>query len=1769
MDEENNNGQQKPQESVGQKAQKTAQNVKDTVKKVKDIKKKAQHVKNLKNAAHASKFLTALGPALPYIGIALLVILIIIFLIGIIVFILTMPGMVMEKLKAFFEALGNAVAAFFGGDTTAMIDDEEVYEILDYLEDMGYDLKGYGFLTAYWDEDDVQKAEDADDSDQEGEPDNGVIRGKDDGKIIGASSEFILTYIMSDNYIYTVKNFNVINNASNSGGFWSKLWGGIVSLGQKIAGIFVNEGSLWGKGLLYFEDESGNEWNNGLNRVGWTVKWESIEVLPEEKKLRITRGAFANAFDYSLDGWTGRYGMSLEFLLSVHLATNMPDLAYDMVRFFGTVVTIRMDPADADVEAAVKNDAGELVKYEDLYAIKSEGWSPFDGWTLSKEEAKTIMEEYNFTSQKDGKYGCTGVNDATYVAWPSSVAGKCYTDAEDQVEKHEFISDKNGDLAEDVKENKYDDWTSFYQYIYDEGEDTDTGHIFRLPYGGAAAAFDLDGLLDMIEDLEAGWNQINSMVPDDQRRENPFTTRAGEYDYEVLKRFDNYPGMSIKALNNKDNDEPMYVDFGTWAVCEGDDQYDYHLEVILKPHGDNWSSAVIVYRDLTEAEIEAKGYTVEDSNLCSNNTKDKCCSNCRKYIKAIMNSASEVNEEDMATYNPYIRKVTDHWYRDVYFVYDGSLDAITIDEEYEALMKERWTIYETDDTTGQTIWYKVNADGSLGEKYDGTKDEAEQEGIPVSRKAITNAIKNLNVYEDDGKDVVEDWRQAYPDANNMIKEKIHIKTTIHGTLKQKEEGVRTETNDKIKRIFANNYYFKYDGNQETAEVIYKLRNEKDLGYGNLNGDDGTNGGSKTTLKNNLKKSITATIGDNTQSDTYYVSEYAAKVDLTKDALSAFSMLENTHTKDADYIYKDFKELIVELGYFEKEELAENVPEIFQWFIPEIGSGGYPIRAIDKKENMYGTMAHSKNDYEALQQFTILAQAEAMKAAEAEVGNGALPETGSTSGIGAVNSGNTDTVSGGLSNVGNTNVELVSGVTSAGAIERIPENGDGYHYKVKVGNVTYTHYYQFEGSYAGNKFVVSEDGDDTIKSEGCGPTSSCNILTGYGHNITPADTAGFLGRLGSNENLVKIFENWGVGAEWIPTNDDAKILQLMEECISEGKPFIMLTKAEEGGDDFWTTGGHFVGVVGVDSSGNMITVDSGSSSAGRHTYSEGLAGAAKYVTGLLIPDEAPDGSSQGEPYEGFEGGEAVVAPVTGILLEYGTYEGMDPSLPATDEEGKFVERGDRLNYDLKYPYSGITGAGIAGDTGSDSDTGNQDNTQNGNQDNEQQEITVGGVTSREVYDKVGYAKILVIDDENYLNLENAIGTSEFGGSLYNTDTHQYVKNYIKNEEMAEALSDNAKTLYSFKEFAELYDAFDLDGHIIYLDGFKTELPNQNRNSSESEEGEEETEPELGSGEMLSMQYFKDNASNYEHTFYEKDPAYNYTNEDVLNRVKAEDTIKSTSAPLYYDAKHDLVFIKEGTVIGRTYSDKEVVEELRGETYKEKPEDATSVEDFIPEIVGNYLRIVMRDRDDTVVENIEEYLKLDEEQTGGGDQPYNFTEQDLNELAILVHYEGCVEYFKNKGHSENEAFTATALTGYCTVNMALNNHNNYVSSSTEEGSDLHKVMMSGAYASSTKEHIKNGDPSCASCIEVVKHISEKDCDSVKKPGSDGTSHFNVGDGAPRNLVYQAGWCATTKWGSGSANCFWHIDTNRNGTYTWYPDEPYDEGFGVCITCCKDKK
>ena len=1512
-------GNQEQTQQKGNVVTDTAKDVaKEKVKKEvqKEVAKRAAET-SAKLAAKSSIF-AALGPILVWV---LIIIVAIIVIVGIVMFFMTVPGMVMEQLKNFATNMAKTICSYFGADSTKQIEEQEIYDVLNYLEQMGYDLKGYGFISKNADKNDSNYDE------KTGvirDPETGLIKDLGGGSKAEAYSDIIGTYIMSDNYVYTVKNFNPTG--------WKATLENVFKLISPIGTIIdlMTDSSGWGKGLLTIKFENGDDYEkNYIDQIfGTNTSWLNIKVDPKSKKMGIRRGWGANYYEYNLDGWTGRYGMPLEFLLSLHIATMKPDLTYEMVTNFETDVLIKLKDVTGSVTAAYKTESGKYVTYQQIedatQAFRSKGAASVITWldqtVLGKDEAQAIFD-LGFDHAKEG---CN-----------------CF--------------DEDGNLKTDAN-----------------------GNLIAL-----------DG-------------------------------------------------------------------------------------------------------------------------------------NCKSYIKEAISELRAVNTYNMKTYVPYLSRVTDHWYRNVYWELSSSeatsLDLVKTDVEYEKQTNERWTLYQTytkeenPEKEGEFKLYKLNKDGSYGDLYDGTQKEANEEGIPVVKKPVETHIKDLikegildeERLKSDGSwsayDVEntssETYERVYPDEEeSSIKGKLYYKEQMNNTVVQKEDGVRGTTNEKIKKMFLVNKYLSYDGSTETAETIMKIKDKLGIKFGALTDDQ---------LKKELKKDLKITIDSDTDEDNpKTVADLASTVSITQDSLGAFSMLENTHTLDADYIYKDFKELIVELGYFTKEELSEGTPKLLQWLIPSIGSGGYPKRVLDKVENELGTFAHSKQDYEANEKDTL-------KNLITQAILTASPDNNdNTNDIDKSNSGNIEpevkgttnslsqTVEGLRAKMGNqdqfvTISGVSSGSTSLLSLDEWWEETQKMFDIYKSESWVYSDHGQgqSQGCNAGTTFETHRH-DDTDCS--IGASWMLQKLGALKENHTFTSHMGSSGSLDESNACAQDLID--AGAEVILPPDGTKFsaaagngtLEPGDLLFYEGHVSIYCGESynDAGQTHCWDTGS----TTGIQCGGPRDT-----SYEGRDIE-------------LIV--RLPLGQSRAaNPYEGYLGDEAVVSPVTGILLDYGTY----------DKEDNAAGYRTNINKSDIEPES------------------------------------------------VGYAKILVLNEE----IADQLVTCDTHGK--DTGTKNGIAGKIDvstpaNTKELKTWSDDKLALYGYKLFKDDYEDGGIAGYIVYIDGFKCELPKDESETAGT--GDKDREEivwdenyQAGSGEELSMEYFKKRAAKgsgdnfkiceYEETLYEADEVYKLLSSKLEDQQKARAEAKNLAAPLYSftgtleGETKELLLIKEGTVIGRTYTDKEVVES-RGETYV-KPEEPEEGEEDTREVQGNYLRIIMRDLDDTVVENVEDYMKLDEEEAQTGDQEYQFQEGDLDLLADAIHHEGCGAYCaKLLGtSSEDDKLYLAISTGFTMINK-LNSDSGYSHAAgwdwAPSKSPLYNLLCvvpcaacggNGWYAISDKGTmggLKNRADAgqyeyCDICYQAAEYIKENDSMNFKNNGRFG-SQFSSGEGMPHTCWQQgSGYNGTSK-------------------------------------------
>ena len=626
--------------------------------------------KAAKKGAAKGKLAVASGPVLFW---AVVIIVAIIILVGIIMFFATMPGMVMEKLKQIFKDLGNYFAIFFGADTTKQIEPEQINETLDYLEDMGYDLKGYGFLTDYYtdkdSEDDIKS--ELSDNDKENytlDSNIGVVRGgkggPKEGKILLAKSDFIFTYITSDNYVYTLKNSNIATqNAAKS--WLESLFAGFVSFFNKLFSPLIDligatEGIVdtWGRGLIVAWYEDGNRFGikgDIVNTENW-ANHDTVKIDMENKTLVLAKNGWTtnnNPMAYSLDGWTGRYGMPLEFLLSIHVATMMPDLAYDMATSFNTNVNMYLHLATGEVKATYEFNGTQY----DVSKIKDKG---------------TIQDRVIYCIEQG------------------------------------LISEEEPCII------KYD--ANVYHYEWRNYTDELFGAILILP--------------------------------------SP--TNGKYYKAHVNK------GIKIFDKNGRELTEEERKNIGDNVILmtKNSDTRSYYIVDKISESGKN-----LVY-----------GYSFQIDELNHNSVQNK--------VEGVFNAVNNVPKSNYETYIPYIADVVNHWYRDVYFIMDtnetASKNFVKTDYDYESIYKERWTLYEsyTDEDIkklqpeyaklyGELKLFLINEQGEYVTQLDnisskkvvldpagtgyyvylGTKQEAADEKIAVSKRAATFEVKNKDSYD--------------------------------------------------------------------------------------------------------------------------------------------------------------------------------------------------------------------------------------------------------------------------------------------------------------------------------------------------------------------------------------------------------------------------------------------------------------------------------------------------------------------------------------------------------------------------------------------------------------------------------------------------------------------------------------------------------------------------------------------------------------------------------------------------------------------------------------------------------------------------------------------------------------------------------------------------------------------------------------------------------------------------------------------------------------
>lgn len=320
-------GSEKPKTSAAQKAQKA--------------KKKAQNAKKQLNRLKSIKALAPLVTALGYVAIALVIIFLIIGFIG---FFTTLPGLAVDK---FLEACSN-FWKWMVMDDSISINDDQIDELAAYVEDMGYNLEAYGFVSPGM----VERSGNNSNSSSSNE----IHVNNEDSKI-----KNLYAYVLANERTYTIQH-------SGGGGFlvWLTSW--IPGVNVVINKIDSSLRSAW-------VDAFSSDTYFGLIRVPNSNDFD-VEIDRDNNEMLITNhsglfGYIRDQMKWDLSGWTSRYGKPIELSLALHLSTMAPDFVYDfcMDEDIQAVVNIETHKVEYNVDYNYYNNGKTITKQQidDVY----------------------------------------------------------------------------------------------------------------------------------------------------------------------------------------------------------------------------------------------------------------------------------------------------------------------------------------------------------------------------------------------------------------------------------------------------------------------------------------------------------------------------------------------------------------------------------------------------------------------------------------------------------------------------------------------------------------------------------------------------------------------------------------------------------------------------------------------------------------------------------------------------------------------------------------------------------------------------------------------------------------------------------------------------------------------------------------------------------------------------------------------------------------------------------------------------------------------------------------------------------------------------------------------------------------------------------------------------------------------------------------------------------------------------------------------------------
>lgn len=975
--------------------------------------KAKKHARNAAKKAKDKMATTLFKPVGMGIFSSVISIAVIIFmLIGIVSFIITMPGLVKEGIMAkVAEAIDWVNTSLFGSDyfleKLASDQDKTAQKaVLKYLDDMGIDPVGFGFAPFYrrTKKTNEETGEETDEVDY----DTGIMpEYYDSDGFFGAkeyqdqlkektiTEDLIFKYIVSNERTYLIHGNPKIKNIFND-----------------ISEIFSDDTySLTG---MIRAKISGANFLEELND-------STISVNREEKTMEITSKDWSkltsNKFKYNLEGWTGRYGMPLEFLLALHIATMSPDLTEELIenKNLQTEVNVLLEKdEDYNIDYKITYKDKELpIKRGKLGAEQDLGKDFIDKYinkqdcsvNIPEEEIETVKQKMSINSlyglitklRNDFSLGieteipaqstkelktallgserfgvvrkiCTSKYDNSFgaVKWPTYIGTASVNNGQYNVNYPDYL--KTDKLKDDINNDG-----RFIRY------ENDSDYILNISNTSEHSNYEGDGNVLQTSIIHGFGYYITGQHQNELKNKNVQLAMTS-----ALSQLDAYLyGNGIEYISD--------VKFTEYDISQGQIQGlsmygETHLYITQKwidfcDEGIDSKTDDEITKKLLEIQKD-----IEDCFEILDKETERIQLIVDNIFKAVGYDDIQLNIEDInKIYTllseeqdtvefvfPRIKNVIKHWYKDVVFE-EGTYTS------YEKIEKDIINVDYPMDSEDVKVTAVLT-----GTKYNQNVQPYVVKGdiITVDGKMAENPEIGDKVTDLDGNDI--DYKLG--------------------------DGYRAS-----KKIFTQGRYYTFDGTPDTSKSIYYAKEIEKLSNGEAaqvlvkggriiafskvtltekeisdaqngawevkidekrqNEDLGDTYKEENGWKAGLKEaSVSASTGENVNRYLIYIDKqlkYLSPADYTFEetkesterinslldfmgvvtvrkeisfdntvnggdvtSLTAFSILEGMKTEDAQLIYRDLKEFLIELGYYTKAEFEQLSTNVLTWFIPE-------------------------------------------------------------------------------------------------------------------------------------------------------------------------------------------------------------------------------------------------------------------------------------------------------------------------------------------------------------------------------------------------------------------------------------------------------------------------------------------------------------------------------------------------------------------------------------------------------------------------------------------------------------------------------------------------------------------------------------------------------------------------------------------------------------------------------------------------------------------